>query len=53
MLQELGRVPREKERVGAERRRETERERERERKKRLKVLRSLGSDLAYGFLCIL
>ena len=33
MLQELGRVPREKERVGAERRRETQRERERERKR--------------------
>ena len=38
-------------RRGGERHRE--REREREREKRLKVLRSLGSDLAYGFLCIL
>ena len=33
MLQELGRVPREKERVGAERRRETERERKKERER--------------------
>ena len=38
---------------GGERQREREKEREREREKRLKVPRSLGSDLAYGFLCIL
>ena len=36
MLQELGRVPREKERVGAERRRETERVRERQRERERK-----------------
>ena len=36
MLQELGRVPREKERVGAERRSETETERERKRERERK-----------------